>query len=67
MDYFHDLQETIGNPRLMAYPKFETAFSLSPSKFEFVYLISLKSPTLEYLSPNSYVPFKYQRTLFVAF
>ena len=67
MDYFHDLQEIIANPRLMAYPEVETPFSLSPSKSEFVYPINLKSPTLEYLSPNSYVRFKYLRTLFAAF
>jgi len=59
MGFFHDLQEMAIDPRVMAYPKVETPFSFSPSKFESVYPINLQYPTLEYLIPNSYMPFKY--------
>ena len=65
-NYLRDLHETAVDPRLIVYPEFDTPVSLSPSKYESEYPISLKSSTLEYLSPTSWVPFKYLRTLFAA-
>ena len=52
-DYLRDLHETAADPRLIVYPKVDTHVSLSPSKYEFEYPISLNSSTLEYLSPMS--------------
>ena len=65
-DCLRDLHEIAADPRLMVYPEVDTPVSLSPSKSESDYPISLKSSTLEYLSPTSWVPFKYIRTLFAA-
>ena len=52
-DYLCDLHEIAADPRLIVYPEFDTPVSLSPSKSESEYPISLKSSTLEYLSPMS--------------
>src|SRR5713226_8923213 len=51
-DCFRDLHETTADPRLIVYPEVDTPVSLSPSKSESEYPISLKSSTLEYLSPT---------------
>lgn len=59
-----NLQETITDPRITRYPKFDTPFSLSPSKSKSKYSLRLKSSTLEYLSSKSWVPFKYFIILF---
>jgi hypothetical protein len=54
MDYLHDFQDIVVDPRLVRYPKVGTPFSLSPSNSESVCLTSLKfASTLEYLSPMS--------------
>src|SRR5882762_4773336 len=52
-DYLRDLHETVADPRLIVYPEVDTPVSLSPSKSESEYPISLKSSTLEYLIPTS--------------
>ena len=52
-DYLHDLHETAADPRLIVYLEVDTPVTLSPSKSESEYPISLKSSTLEYLSPTS--------------
>src|SRR6266849_1110049 len=52
-DCLRDLHETAADPRLIVYPEVDTPVSLSPSKSESEYPISLKSSTLEYLSPKS--------------
>ena len=53
IDYLRDLQEIVVDPRLIVYPGVDTPVSLSPSKSESVYPISLRSSTLVYLSPKS--------------
>ena len=50
-DYLRDLHETAADPRLIVYPEVDSHVFLSPSKSESEYPISLKSSTLEYLSP----------------
>ena len=50
-NYLRDLHETTADPRLIVYPEVDTSIFLSPSKSESEYPISLKSSTLEYLSP----------------
>ena len=59
-----DLQEIVVDPRLTRYPEVDTPFYLFPSKSKSIFPTNLNSSTLEYLSPKSWVPFKYLRILF---
>src|SRR5712692_2820169 len=61
-----DLHETAADPRLIVYPEVDTPVSLSPSKYESEYPISLKSSSLEYLSPMSLLLLMYIIILFAA-